>query len=157
MFPLQCDGLSRTIVFPSLVLPGFSLGYNTVCRNEKILARLLDEPMTPLQRERHLDCALQEAAHLGKLQLCIWLLDVKGANVNHMPGAYGSPLQAALSLPKDRLGRRDTGEPFLTPAAENNRDLIIDVLLSRGANTNPPGKPDGIDASPAKDQPGHPI
>ncbi|KAH8680795.1 ankyrin repeat-containing domain protein [Xylariales sp. PMI_506] len=93
---------------------------------EKILARLLAEPMTELQRANYLNTALETASYGCILDLVGWLLD-RGADPNYQGGKYGCPLAAAVS------------NPFIYQSADiNNRRLIIELLLKRGANPNPP-------------------
>lgn len=62
----------------------------------KAITRLLDEDMSPAQREKYLDRAFQHAAHEANAGLCSWLLE-QGANLNYSGGDYGSPIQAAVS------------------------------------------------------------
>lgn len=96
---------------------------------EKMLSRLLELKMTAAERERYLDCALQNAAHYANLNICKWLLD-HGANLNFVGGKYGSPLQAALS--NDQIG--------LYASQANNSRLILNMFLERGANVNNVGQ-----------------
>ncbi|KAK3361270.1 ankyrin repeat-containing domain protein [Lasiosphaeria ovina] len=93
---------------------------------EKILARLLEEPMTDSQRERFLDAALQAAAHWAVRDIVGWLLD-QGANPAYSGGCHGCPLTAALC-----------SSHIYDAAGINNRRLITELLLQRGAEVNPP-------------------
>ncbi|KAK6844762.1 hypothetical protein PG995_014872 [Apiospora arundinis] len=85
-------------------------------------ARLLEEEIAPVDRKDWLGKLLQEAAYSGHLDLCSWLMDVHGADVNHSGEPYGSPLRAALS---GRSGR-------------SSREPLVDLLLAHGAEVNPP-------------------
>ncbi|KAK8130587.1 hypothetical protein PG999_002967 [Apiospora kogelbergensis] len=88
-----------------------------------MLARLLAEEMEPADRRDWLGRMLQTAASgEGHLELCAWLLDVHGADVNHSGEPHGSPLRAALS--------NRTGNP--------GREPLVDLLLAHGAEVNPP-------------------
>lgn len=96
---------------------------------ERILACLLQQPMTQQDRERFLNTALQSAAHWTKLDLCKWLLD-QSANPGFRGGTWGCALTAAVS-----------NQHIIDSAGINNRRLIIDLLLRRGANINPSPMP----------------
>ncbi|KAH7019752.1 ankyrin repeat-containing domain protein [Ilyonectria destructans] len=94
--------------------------------DEEILTCLFAQPMTATQRERYLNAALQHAVHWAVLDLVVWLLD-QGANPNYRGGDFGCPLTAAVS------------NMHVCEASEmNNRHLILDLLLERGADPNPP-------------------
>jgi ankyrin repeat protein len=94
---------------------------------EKTITRLLDMDISRVERDIHLGICLQGAAYSTNLKLCSWLLE-QGANINSVGEKYGSPLQAAV---------RD--EQVCMAAPVNNRRLIIDMLLSRGADVNASG------------------
>jgi ankyrin repeat protein len=96
-----------------------------VFAGEKMISRLLQQPMTTEDRKRHLDQALQSAAYWAILEMCIWLLD-QGANPNYRGGRWGCPLTAAIA-----------NNHICDGAGINNRRLIIDLLLQRGADVNP--------------------
>jgi len=100
------------------------------CAEAKIIPRLLDAEILPAEKMKYLDICLQRAAFSTKLSLCSWLLD-QGADLNYAGGEFGSPLQAALS-----------GEWVSTAAIINDRHLIIEMFLRRGAKVNNPD-PDG--------------
>lgn len=93
---------------------------------EKAITRLLSSEMPAAEREKYLDRSLQMAAYNANLNLCTWLLG-QGANLNYIGGEYGSPLQASVS--NDQLS---------SASEVNNRRLIIEMFLSRGANVNYP-------------------
>lgn len=93
---------------------------------KQMLDRLLQQLTSAQDRERYLDRALQEAAYYAKLDICTWLLDAHGANLNYRGGMFGSPLQAALSCQRYERG-----------AEVNNRRLVVGMLLDRGADVNP--------------------
>lgn len=92
---------------------------------ERVISRLLEEPMTKEDRERYLDQALQSAAYWAILEMCSWLLD-EGANPNYHGGRWGSPLTAAITA----------NHNIHQSAGINNRRLIIDLLLRHGADVN---------------------
>jgi ankyrin repeat protein len=96
-----------------------------VFAGEKMISRLLQQPTTTEDRKRYLDQALQSAAYWAILEMCVWLLD-QGANPNYRGGRWGCPLTAAIA--NDQMDYS---------AGINNRRLIIDLLLQRGADVNP--------------------
>jgi hypothetical protein len=85
---------------------------------------LLGLDISQSEREVYLDKALQKAATHSNFTLCTWLLE-QGANVNFAGGEFGSPLQAAVSY-----------QTLSHPATQNNRSLIISMLLKYGVNMN---------------------
>ncbi|KAK0717813.1 ankyrin repeat-containing domain protein [Lasiosphaeria miniovina] len=98
---------------------GLGEGYvfqQAVWGGEKILARLLEEPMTNSQRERFLDAALQSAAHWAVRDIVGWLVD-QGANPAYSGGCHGCPLTAAL-------------------CSSHIYDAAATFLLKAGANPN---------------------
>lgn len=90
---------------------------------QKVMTRLLKEPMAPSERSNYLGVALQRAAWDANLSFVIWLLNTHDAPINHLGQPYGSPLQAALSQKRDENG---------------TRRALIQTLLERGAAINPP-------------------
>ncbi len=92
---------------------------------QEVLACLLEHPMTAEQRGSYLNAALQNAAHWGILDLVSWLLD-QGADPKYRGGQHGFLLTAAAC------------NPHVYNAGDiNNRRLVVDLLLKRGAELNP--------------------
>ncbi|KAH6886789.1 ankyrin repeat-containing domain protein [Thelonectria olida] len=91
------------------------------CQN--VLTYLLQQPMTLSQRHEYLGRALQAAASDTNLNLCKWLLDVQGADINHHGLPCGSPLQAVIASLRYR---------------NNNQLVLFKMLLAYGADVNPP-------------------
>jgi ankyrin repeat protein len=96
-----------------------------VFAGERMISRLLQQSTTTEDRQRYLDTALQSAAYWTNLEMCVWLLD-QGANPDCRGGRWGCPLTAAVS-----------NNHIYGGAGINNRRLIIDLLLQRGADVNP--------------------
>jgi ankyrin repeat protein len=96
-----------------------------VFAGEKMISRLLQQPTTTEDRRRYLDQALQSAAYWTILEMCVWLLD-QGADPNYRGGRWGCPLTAAIA-----------NDQIYDGAGINNRRLIINLLLQRGADVNP--------------------
>lgn len=99
--------------------------------SQEIIARLLATVDTPAQRALCLDRALQSAAYDADLALVTWLLEPSPRGPGASPsalggGRYGSALHAALS-----------NQQIYLPADVNNRLLVIELLLARGAVLNP--------------------
>jgi ankyrin repeat protein len=102
-----------------------SVFQRAVFGGEKMISLLLQQPMTAEERKCYLNEALQSAAHWAKLELCTWLLD-NGADANHHGGQWGCTLSAAVS-----------NLHIFDSAGSNNRRLIFELLLQRGADVNP--------------------
>lgn len=90
---------------------------------QKVLTHLLQQPMTASQRHRYLGRALQVAASDTNLNLCKWLLEIQGADINHHGLPYGSPLQAVLAASSYK---------------NSNQLVVFKMLLEYGAHVNPP-------------------
>ncbi|TGJ82223.1 hypothetical protein E0Z10_g6558 [Xylaria hypoxylon] len=95
---------------------------NAIDAGMEMITRLLDIPITASQRSEYLGRALQSAAFRGHLSICNWLIDNCGADVNYRGPPYGTTLQALLRHWEGNSG---------------NEIIIIEMLLSRGANINP--------------------
>ncbi|KAI0903784.1 ankyrin repeat-containing domain protein [Ustulina deusta] len=97
---------------------------NAINAGAEMLSLLLDLPMTPSQRREYLGRALQSAAYVRHYSVCKWLIDDCGADVNYGGALHGTALQAALESAASRHF--------------DENEVLIEMLLSRGANANPP-------------------
>ncbi len=97
---------------------------NAINAGAEMLSLLLDLPMTPSQRREYLGRALQSAAYVRHHSVCKWLIDDCGADVNYGGALHGTALQAALESAASRHF--------------DENEVLIEMLLSRGANANPP-------------------
>jgi len=113
---------------------GKCFGY-AVWGGERALSRLLQQPMSAAQRYEGVNKALQTVLNLSDIGISLWLLDKQGTDANFTGGLFGSPLQAALAYtyPTDATGLYE------------QRSRLVDVLLARGANPNPPPTETEID------------
>lgn len=96
-----------------------------VSGGKEMLTYLFAQPMTATQRERYLNAALQNALLGAVMDLVVWLLD-QGADPSYRGGGYGCPFTAAVS------------NMHVCEASDmNNRHLILNLLLQRGADPSP--------------------
>ncbi|KAF2969814.1 hypothetical protein GQX73_g3780 [Xylaria multiplex] len=96
-----------------------------------MITRLLDVSMTASQRSEYLGRALQSAAFGGRLSICNWLIDDCGANINYCGDPQGTPLRAAIEA----------------HSRYTYAGVIIEMLVSRGANVNPAPMDKGPESS----------
>ena len=100
--------------------------FSRAASRHKILSRLLDEPMTPLKRREYVRRAMHAAASNQLYDMCVWLLDTHGADVNSFSPSFQTPLGDALSA-KVRT----------SASSSNNHRRLVEMLIARGANVNP--------------------
>ena len=93
------------------------------------LTRLLECEMSKEERRKYMNVALQAAASRGRLDICEWLLSI-GANLQHIGGKHGSPLQAALAV--ESIFDDDERVEI------NNIRHLVEKFLALGARVNIP-------------------
>ena len=96
------------------------------CGGRKSISALFKAlELSPTEREKYLDKALQTAAHFVNISVCSWLLTEQGANPSFEGGEYGSPLAAAVS-----------NTHLFTASDINDRLLLVSLLLKHSAIPN---------------------
>lgn len=98
---------------------------SAIWEGERVISRLLEEPITPAKRENYFSRLLHLTGRATKHAMCMWPLNRHGSNVNWRGPPCGSPLQASL-----------LDEYLYSTEDVNNRINMAEVLIKRGADVN---------------------
>ena len=146
------------------------INYINICRPDALVDQQYSSPFAfRTQQARSLDTIpepLYYTSQLGHLQLCEWLLDERGCDVNSIRGTFGQAIQIAA-----RFGHTDVVKLLLHHGAQVNRSCgeyayplqaaaygghtgVVRLLLDNGADVNGVGGKFGSALIAACDQ-GH--